>query len=721
MKVIFKILKYLLIGIFALVVTVFIGLQIYYQSICKKTPLSPLVAVDAVIHNPVPEDSKPVLLPVPKKLTWENGHYTLKDTFSFAASSEVTEAIKKIIKNQLKMVGVPANSGNVHCLIDKTLEPQAYHLEVQNNGIRIDYNDLQGLFYAFTTMKQLATQSNLEVPCVTIEDNPDMQTRGAMIDISRGQVPTLETLYGMVDFLADLKYSQLQLYVEGFSFGYPSFRNLWEKTETPLTPAEIRKLDQHCKERFIELVPNQNSLGHMQAWLAMDEYKDLAECPEGYKLLGLIDMKTTIAPGDSRSFELVKKMSEDLLPNFKSNKFNANMDEPLELGKSKEHPIKDPKEVAKVYMNYVKKLNEYVNSKDKTMMIWGDVVSHNPEVLTDIPKNINLLEWAYEDFQSFKDNCQKYQQAGIHYMVCPGTSTWSSFTGRTGNMMHDVENAIDNGKQYGADGMLMTDWGNTPHLQYLTVSYAGFAYAAALSWNDESKDKIDLAGYLSKAVFKDSAGLMGALVLEAGNYYKYEEFYMVASTTTSMSYMFGMMDNSMLDAIDKKMEKGILELLPADSASKVTLAAGFNQPKIYNTKAIISLMDGIQKQLDKTNLNRTDGFLIIGEYKNAFRMVKLGALLKQYNNYQLQQTDADNKTQLTEMKTLCNEILKDHDHLWLSRNKSSGLEQIKESFIKLQGQINDNLDLLDRNIIIRWLSRSLERAKSAAAVLYLNR
>jgi hypothetical protein len=185
--------------------------------------------------------------------------------------------------------------------------------------------------------------------------------------------------------------------------------------------------------------------------------------------------------------------------------------------------------------------------------------------------------------------------------------------------------------------------------------------------------------------------------------------------------MFGMMDNSMLDAIDKKMEKGILELLPADSASKATLAAGFNHPKIYNAKAIISLMDGIQKQLDKIKLNRTDGILIIGEYKNAFRMVKLGALLKQYNNYHLHQTDADNKTQLTEMKTLCNEILKDHDHLWLSRNKSSGLEQIKESFIKLQGQINDNLDLLDRNIIIRWLSRSLERAKSAAVVLYLNR
>ncbi|HSN10091.1 MAG TPA: family 20 glycosylhydrolase [Hanamia sp.] len=719
MKTAYKIIKFFFLGIIGLAVIVFIALQIYYQSIYKKTPLPPLVAVDAVIHNPVPADSKPVLLPVPKKLTWENGHYTLKDTFSFAASTTDTEAIKKIIVNQLKMVGVPAHSGNVLCFIDKTLEPQAYHLVVYNNGIRIDYNDLKGLFYAFTTLKQLARQSNSELPCVNIEDKPDMQTRGALLDISRGKVPTLETLYGMVDFLADLKYNQLQLYVEGFSFGYPSFKNLWEKTETPLTPAEIRKLDKYCKERYIELVPNQNSLGHMQAWLATDEYKDLAECPEGYKLFGLINMKTTIAPRDPRSLQLVKKMSEDLLPNFTSNKFNVNLDEPFELGKNKKNPIDDPKQVAEVYLNYAKKLNEYVNSKGKSMMMWGDVVSRNPEVIKDIPKNITLLEWGYEDFQPFNKTCPKYQQAGLHYIVCPGTSSWSSFTGRTDNMMRNVENAVENGIRFGADGMLMTDWGDSPHLQYLPVSYAGFSYAGALSWNDESRDEIDLAGYLSKAVFKDSAGLMGALVLEAGNYYKYEEFQMLSSTTTSMSYRFGIMDKTMLDVINKKIEKGIFDLLPQDSTLKATLSARFNHPEIYNAKAIISLMDGIENQLDKTKLNRKDGSLIIAEYKNAFRMVKLGALLKQYNNYHLQQNDADNKTQLTEMKTLCNEILKEHDHLWLSRNKRSDLEQSKESFIKLKDQINDNLDMLGKNSIVRWLSRSMERAKSAAAVLYL--
>jgi len=107
-----------------------------------------------------------------------------------------------------------------------------------------------------------------------------------MLDISRGKVPTLETLYKVVDLLSDLKYNHLQLYIEGFSFGYPSFKHLWENTEIPIKPNEFRQLDAYCKDNYIELVPNQNSVGHMGAWLATEEYKDLAECLKVINYLG---------------------------------------------------------------------------------------------------------------------------------------------------------------------------------------------------------------------------------------------------------------------------------------------------------------------------------------------------------------------------------------------------------------------------------------------------
>lgn len=36
------------------------------------------------------------------------------------------------------------------------------------------------------------------------------------------------------------------------------------------------------QDRFMELVPNQNSFGHMHRWLNFDKYRNLSEMPEGF-------------------------------------------------------------------------------------------------------------------------------------------------------------------------------------------------------------------------------------------------------------------------------------------------------------------------------------------------------------------------------------------------------------------------------------------------------
>jgi len=659
------------------------------------------------------------ILPVPKEMSLTKGFFNLQNTIEFSAPADDIQMIKNVIVNHIHTQAVSKNQGAIKFSKNKNLQEQAYILSIEPYQIKIEYNDLHGMFYALTTLKQLSRQTQNHIPCMTIEDAPDMKIRGAMLDISRNKVPKLETLYEMVDFLADLKYNQLQLYIEGFAFAYPSFKSLWEKTETPITPDEIKQLDIYCKDRFIELVPNQNSLGHMAPWLATDEYKDLAECPEGYKFLGLIEMKTTMSPSNPKTLELVKQMSEDLLPNFTSDKFNVNLDEPFELGKNKDHPITDEKEVAEIYIDYAKKLNEYVNSKDRTMMMWGDVVSKNPEIISEIPKNITLLEWGYEADHPFKNICPIYKKADLNYLVCPGTSTWSSFTGRTDNMMGNVENAIGNGIENNAEGMLITDWGDFGHLQYIPTSYAGLAYGAALSWNFESKSKFDLGGFLNKSVFNDDNNLMGDLTLELGRYNQFEEYPMMAGTTTGMSYMFGMRDKNMLDAINSKMQNGLFDLLSADPEYKAIIKQQFSNPKIYNPKSIIRYVDSLENKLSQTHLNRKDSTLIIDEYKNSIKMIKLGAKLKQYNNYHLQQTNEENKILLTEMKILCETIIPEHERLWMTRNKSGRLDLSIQSLKKLNDQINNELKNSDKNALSRWFIRSGEKIKSALAVLYL--
>jgi hypothetical protein len=118
-------------------------------------------------------------------------------------------------------------------------------------------------------------------------------------------------------------------------------------------------------------------------------------------------------------------------------------------------------------------------------------------------------------------------------------------------------------------------------------------------------------------------------------------------------------------------------------------------------------------------LDVPDSTLILDEYKNGFRMIRLGALAKEYNLYHLQQSDSVNKNKLTEMNMLCQTIVSEHQRLWMIRNKKSGLEQSMDNIRKIQGQVKQQLELLDKNFISRWLNRTGEKLMAAAAVLYL--
>ena len=712
----FRILKYTLIIIGSIIILAVVGLTAYYHSLYKDTPIPKHETLSLHVAQPS-QPAEIVLLPIPKKIKWQKGSNALSKLVIQSSRGD-QELFTKFCNQQLGEFATAPGSTLISFRKDSTLHPQGYRLNIQTGSINIIYNSPVGAYYAITTLKQI-TQQTSTLPGVEIEDHPDLNTRGVLIDISRGKVPTLNTLFKLVDQLAELKYNQIQLYVEGFSFGYPSFKKYWEKTETPLLPEEIRSLDQYCKERFIELVPNQNSLGHMQDWLKQDELKGLAECPEGYKLLGLIDMKTTLSPTDPKSMELVKQMSEDLLPNFTSAKFNVNLDEPFELGKSKQRPISDPNEIASLYMDYAKKLHEYVKSKNKSMMMWGDIVSRTPQIIGTIPKDITLLEWRYESFQDFEQICKKYQQAGLHYMVCPGTSSWSSYTGRTENMLHNINNAASSGVKYGAEGLLLTDWGDSPHMQYLTVSYPAFAWAAALSWNYSSKDKVKIDQYLNEIVFKDKSHRMGNLVLNLGRYNQFEEYPMMSMTTTNFASRLGMMDPVMFKAVQNKLQNGILELGAFDSSTSSLVRNIFANPKAYESEKILDYVNTLDAVLGSIHLEDKDGQLVVDEYHNSIRMIKATTLLKHYNLYHLQQTADQNRSTLSKIKSLCAEIIPEHKRLWLMRNKQSGLNPSLESFETLQADASKQLELLTANLISKWASRSAEKLKSAGAALYL--
>lgn len=661
------------------------------------------------------------LLPVPQKILIMEGFYQVPENPVYTANDSLTDEIDAILSVLPEIKATYSKRhGDIVIGYNKELKPEGYRMEILPGRIFIEFSDKRGLYYAFVSLKVLNHNHNGLLPCAIIEDYPDLPVRGLMLDISRDKVPTPQTLKQIVELIADLKYNHLQLYIEGFSYAYPSFRKFWENTETPLTGEEIRALDQLCKSRYIELVPNQNSLGHMSAWLSTEEYADLAECPDGFKLMGILEMKSTLDPTDPRSLELVKQMSDDLLPNFSSGKFNVNLDEPFELGTGKSKSLVEEYGLANVYLDYVLKIHDLVSERGKKMYMWGDVVLRHPEIVTKLPKDITLLDWGYESGYPFERNSKILEKSGMKFMLCPGTSSWTSITGRTDNMLGNIASAAKNAVKYGAEGMLLTDWGDMGHWQYLPVSYAGYVAGGALSWNSSSITKLPLTSFLNDYVFKDNRGIMGHLALDLGRYLQYEEIPVPNMTTTMLALQLGLNDRVMTHAIYGKVSDGMMEFMLDFAPEMVhTFMDKMNSRHPFDFTGLFTFLDEKESLLNKVLPKTSEGILVKEEYLNAIRLLRVGAGVQYYTEKRLALSRDERLTMLGAIRTNLTEYLEVNHKLWMMRNKPGGYERSTAALQKLLSQVEKELSAYDKPVVQRSLDGIGKMIKASIATLYL--
>jgi hypothetical protein len=406
-------------------------------------------------------------------------------------------------------------------------ESEAYTLEIDESRIEIRSSGKRGLFYGVCTLGQLLQLGRgrgvVRLPLVRIEDEPSFAHRGVMLDISRDKVPTLATTLQLVDLLASLKINQLQLYME-HTFAYAGHEKVW-RNASPWSGAEVEELDRFCKERHIELVPNQNSFGHMQRWLAFEPYRsDLAEAPNGFEHAWNPTREPYgLCPTTPESLSFLNGLYDQLLPHFSSRTFNVGLDETFDLGLGRSKQACEERGTERVYLDFLKEIHGTVARRGFTMQFWGDIIIKRPELIPELPKDAIAMEWGYEFDHPFAENVEKFAAAGLRFYVCPGTSSWNSIAGRTENALLNIAGAVKHGFAHGAIGVLNTDWGDNGHLQPLCASYVGFFAGAAMSWKaDDAQAPLELpiAAWLDTFVYDDAAGTLGELTRDLGNVYR---------------------------------------------------------------------------------------------------------------------------------------------------------------------------------------------------------
>ena len=426
--------------------------------------------------------------------------------------------------------------------------PEGYLLTIDRSGVRIEFRETAGLRAAMATFRQLARQYGNRLPCLKIRDWPDFSRRGVMLDISRGRVPKLETLLRLASRLADFKINELQLYTE-HTFAYARYPSVWQSWGA-LTGEEIRQLDAHCHQLGIDLVPNQNSFGHLRYFLEHPRLKRLAEVRRPYPDPSgeFIRRPTTLAPAHPGTLPFLRGLYDELLPNFSSRFFNVGCDETWDLGRGQSKSLCAARGHGRVYLDFLKKIHREVAARGKTMMFWGDIILKYPKLVPEmagwnrqlanqfsgespeknspepVSPNLVALNWGYEADHPFDREAALFARARIPFYVCPGTSSWQTLIGRHDNALANLRAAARAGRKHGALGYLITDWGDGGHPQPLAVSYPVYLAGAALSWCARTFDESKLAPVLNRDVYNDPTGHAAEAALALGRAHRKLKF-----------------------------------------------------------------------------------------------------------------------------------------------------------------------------------------------------
>ena len=415
-------------------------------------------------------------LPTPCPQPVLNLLVTLADEWEKAAGKRLRFACSEVAGPALRLRLAGGNAEN---------SSEAYRLKISASEILLEAASGRGLFYGIQTLRQLIRTEGAAIPAADIDDAPDYPVRGFYHDCTRGKVPTLETLFRLADKLAYYKINQLQLYIE-HTFAFARHSDMWSGAD-PLTAEEIIRLDQYCRERYVDLVPSLSTFGHFYMGLRSKRKRhlneldiDASELPFSFR-----DRMAhyTLNASDPESIKLVEDMLAEFLPLFSSRYFNICCDETFDLGKGKnaKKAARDGS-TAKLYFGFLQKIIKLVKKQGKTAMFWGDIIAQEPQLIGKLPPDTIPLEWDYSPAAQRRDT-RIMKDSGLSFYICPGVSGWNTFLNRIDRASQNIRNYAAKGLKFGASGLLNTDWGDFGHVNLLGCSIHGLVLGAACGWN----------------------------------------------------------------------------------------------------------------------------------------------------------------------------------------------------------------------------------------------
>ncbi|MEO8433665.1 MAG: glycoside hydrolase family 20 zincin-like fold domain-containing protein [Pyrinomonadaceae bacterium] len=358
-----------------------------------------------------------------------------------------------------------------------TLGDEGYILVANANEVVVAGKTAAGTFYGLQTLKQLVRgeAGNTFIPGVRIIDWPAMRWRAVSDDISRGPVPTVDYIKRQIRTEAFFKLNMHSFYME-HTFASES-HPLIGPAGGSLTPAEIRDLVAYARRYHVELVPEQQTFGHLHKALRLEKYADLAEIPHG----------DVLSPQQEGTYKLVADWYRELNELFPSQFFHIGADETFELGEGQSREAARTRGVGAIYFEHLNRVREVLKPYNRRLMFWGDIALHHPDLIGNVPKDMIAMNWQYGARDDFSAVIKPFKDAGLDQFICPGASNWNQIFPNLENATKNIVNFVRDGQKAGAIGMMNTTWDDDGETLFESTWYA-IVLGAAASWQEGALD-----------------------------------------------------------------------------------------------------------------------------------------------------------------------------------------------------------------------------------------
>ncbi len=289
---------------------------------------------------------------------------------------------------------------------------------------------------------------------------------GAMFDLSRNNVISVEGFQGFMRKLALMGYTYIFLYME----------DTYEVEELPYfgymrgryTQEELSRMDAYAADYGIELIPCIQTLGHLEKYLRW---------PVAFPIR---DTENVLLVGAPETKEFLRSILKAATAPFGSSRIHLGMDEAWGLGSGMYLAKNGYKPSLEILRDHLEMVMDVCRELDLEPMIWSDMFFRPlnesgdyydqssieektlEQIRASIPEGLSLVYWDYyhAEKEVYSRLLEKHQQLTDRIVFAGGIWTWNGISPNQGKAFRVTREGLGACRERGIRNVCTTMWGD---------------------------------------------------------------------------------------------------------------------------------------------------------------------------------------------------------------------------------------------------------------------